>query len=223
MTKILMQLFCFLLPWSWRRRVLSYFLGYEIDSAASVGLSFVLADELKMEANSRIGHFNYIGKLDRIHLELFAVIGNFNWVTGLSTRNGTPFYAKRSNRKSELHLKACGTITHQHYLDCTDKITIGAYSGLAGVRSQLITHGIDIITSRQTCAPISIGDYTMVGTGTLILKGVSIPDKCVVSAGSVVTHIKAEALSLIAGNPAAVTRQLPCTSKFFSRVGHVVY
>jgi acetyltransferase-like isoleucine patch superfamily enzyme len=219
----MIQILCFVLPWFLRRRILVAVFGFELSPTARIGFSIILAHTACLADGVRVGHFNYIGRLDRLDLGPQSVIGNFNWITGLSTREATRFYARKANRQSALVMGACSTITHQHYIDCTDKISIGSYSGLAGVRSQLITHGIEIIASRQTCAPISIGDYTMIGTGTLILKGVHISDKCVVSAGSVIPHLKAAPYSLIAGNPATVTRDLPCTARFFSRTGSVVY
>lgn len=50
-------------------------------------------------------------------------------------------------------------------------------------------------------APIRIGRHVLVGTGAMILKGVTIGDGAVVAAGSVVTR-EVEAGAIVAGNPA---------------------
>jgi acetyltransferase-like isoleucine patch superfamily enzyme len=50
-------------------------------------------------------------------------------------------------------------------------------------------------------APIRIGRHVLVGTGAMILKGVTIGDGAVVAAGSVVTR-DVEAGAIVAGNPA---------------------
>jgi serine acetyltransferase len=223
MIKLAMQIFSFFLPWALRRRILVSWFGYKLDPASRIGLSVIFADEVEMAKGAHVGHFNYVGRLDTLQMDEDSSIGNFNWITGLSTRLNSPFFKTTTHRRSELTIGRCSMLAHQHYIDCTDRISIGAYSGIAGARSQLITHGIELIRSRQSCAPISIGDYTMIGAGSLITKGVRIPDCCIVSAGSVIPHIKAEPYSLIAGNPATCIRKVPETAKFFSRTGSVIY
>lgn len=217
MIRFVLQMIGFFLPWPLRRRLLSACLGHKLHPDARIGLSIVLADEVEMAKNARLGHFTYVGRMDRLQMAEDAYIGNFNWIGGLSTRIDTPFFRGAKNRRSELIIGTASMIGHQHYIDCTDSITIGRYAGIAGVRSQFLTHGIEIIRCRQACAPIVIGDYTMIGSGSLIMKGVTLPDRCIVAGGSVITHIKAEPYSLIAGNPAECTRKVPPTAKFFFR------
>jgi acetyltransferase-like isoleucine patch superfamily enzyme len=222
MMKGITQIFCFFLPWSLRRRVLNYFFGFSIDRDARVGLSVILADEVEIGRGARLGHFNYIGRLDKLQMSEETFIGNFNWVLGLSRRLNSSFYPKKPNRRSELVLGRCSMIGHQNYIDCTDRIELGAFSGIAGARSQLVTHGIEPLASRQTCGPITIGDYTMIGSGCTILKGVKIPNCCIIGVGSVVTHVKPEPYALIAGNPAVQIRKMPEDAKFFSRTSLVI-
>lgn len=50
-------------------------------------------------------------------------------------------------------------------------------------------------------APITIGRHVLVGTGAMILKGVTLGDGAVVAAGSVVTK-SVEAGTIVGGNPA---------------------
>ncbi|MET0971204.1 MAG: hypothetical protein ABWY18_18535 [Tardiphaga sp.] len=219
----LIQLLVLFLPWRLRRYVLTRMLGFSIDETARVGLSIIFADQVTLAKGARLGHFNYVGRLDLLQLDDDATIGNFNWITGLSRRLNSPFFVKKTNRRSDLVLGKCSMVAHQHYIDCTDRIVFGAFAGLAGARSQLITHGVEPIASRQTCAPIMVGDFTMIGSGSIVLKGVKIPDRCIVSAGSVVGHARPEPYSLIAGNPAAHVRTLPETAKFFHRTENTIY
>jgi acetyltransferase-like isoleucine patch superfamily enzyme len=222
MLKALIQLICFFLPWALRRRALKIFCGFSIDPSARVGLSIILADEFEIARGAKLGHFNYIGRLDKLLMEEETFLGNFNWVLGLSQRLNSQFYAKKPNRRSELVLGRCSMIAHQNYIDCTDRIELRPFSAIAGARSQLMTHGVEPITSRQTCGPIVIGELTMVGSGCMIMKGVKIPSCCIVSAGSVVSHAKPESYALIAGNPAVQIRKLPETAKIFSRTTMVI-
>lgn len=63
-------------------------------------------------------------------------------------------------------------------------------------------------TPPETIAPVVIGDDVWVGFGALILKGVTVGDRAVVAARSVVTK-DVPADTLVAGNPARVVRGLP--------------
>lgn len=63
-------------------------------------------------------------------------------------------------------------------------------------------HTIDAESSRhQRCAPVHIGDGVLIGTGAIVLKGVSIGDGAVIGAGSVVSA-DVRPHRLVAGNPA---------------------
>jgi acetyltransferase-like isoleucine patch superfamily enzyme len=220
--RALIQIFCLPLPWTLRWWILSSFLAFDIDRTARIGFSIILADQVKLAEDSRLGHFTYVGTLDRLYLGERAYVGNFNWITGLSTRLNSPYFRDYPDRRSDLIVEANSMIGHRHLLDCTDSIKLEEFSLLAGYRSQLLTHGIDPIAGSQTCAPITIGAYTMVGAASLILKGVSIPKCCIVSAGSMIRQIEAEPYSLLAGNPAVVVRKIEESAKLFSRKGPVV-
>jgi acetyltransferase-like isoleucine patch superfamily enzyme len=56
-------------------------------------------------------------------------------------------------------------------------------------------------------APVRIGDNVWIGMNAVILKGVTIGDNSVIAAGSVVSKSVA-ANTIVAGNPAAVVKQL---------------
>lgn len=161
MIRLALQMIFLVLPWPLRRRLLSACLGHKLDPQARIGLSIVLADDVELGRNARLGHFTYIARMDRLQMAADSYIGNFNWIGGLSTRVVTPFFRGIKNRRSEFIIGEGSMVGHQHYIDCTDSVTIGRYAGIAGVRSQFLTHGVEIIRCRQSCAPIVIGDYTI--------------------------------------------------------------
>jgi len=215
--KAVVQVFAVALPWPIRRFLLKNLLGFSIDPKASIGLSIVLADKVSMAGNARIGHFNYIGRLDFLSMADQSGIASHNWITGLAKSMNSHYFRRWKNRRSDLILGTGAWITTRHIVDCSDAVELGDFACIAGVRSQLLTHGPDFMTAEVACAPISLGAYTVLATGSIVLKGVTVADRCVISAGSVVTSSFEEPYSLIVGNPATFARKLPESSKLFHR------
>jgi acetyltransferase-like isoleucine patch superfamily enzyme len=108
-------------------------------------------------------------------------------------------------------------ITHRHLIDCTDEVSVGAYSIVAGFQSQLLTHSIDLTESRQSCRPIRIGNYCFVGTNCVVLGGSSLPDYAVVGANSLLNDAYTESYMLYGGVPAKPIKELEKNAKFFLR------
>ena len=77
--------------------------------------------------------------------------------------------------------------------------------------------------SRQRCSPVGIGDYTFVGTGSIILPGSALPAYSILGAGSVLNRQFLEEHWLYAGNPAAPVKRLCPEAAYFRRTtGYVV-
>lgn len=90
-------------------------------------------------------------------------------------------------------------------------ITIGDHT-LIGPNCQLYTphHPIDYLERRkpiETGKPIRIGNDCWLGGGVTVCPGVTIGNRCIIAAGSVVTRDIPDD-SLAAGNPAVVKRKL---------------
>lgn len=90
-------------------------------------------------------------------------------------------------------------------------ISIGNHT-LIGPNCQLYTphHPVDYRERRkpvETGRPIRIGADCWLGGGVIVCPGVTIGDRCIIAAGSVVTHDIPDD-SLAAGNPAVVKRKL---------------
>ena len=85
-----------------------------------------------------------------------------------------------------------------------------------GPKCQLYTpaHPLDAVERRrpvETAHPITIGEDCWLGGGVIVCPGVTIGDRSVIAAGSVVTRdIPSD--SLAAGNPAVVKRHLRTSS-----------
>lgn len=148
-------------------------------------------------------------------MSAFATISHLNWFTAFPTWRSDFFSGIR--RSAALLLGPHATITSRHLIDCTDTVTIGEYALVAGYRSQILTHSIDLGKNRQDCAPIEIGRYCFIGSGVIILKAASVPDYSVVGAGSVYRDRFSESHWLYSGVPAVPVKQLDHMTRFFSR------
>lgn len=148
-------------------------------------------------------------------------VGRGNWITGFPVGT-TRHFVHDIDRQPALILGAHAAITNRHLIDCTNTVSLGEFSTMAGFRSQLLTHSIDLVESRQSSQPVSIGRYCFVGTGCIVLGGSVLPDRSVLGAGSVLRAAMAETDTLYAGIPARAVRLLAPDAKYFSRtVGFV--
>jgi acetyltransferase-like isoleucine patch superfamily enzyme len=96
---------------------------------------------------------------------------------------------------------------------CWEKIVIGNYCGFGGNVSLWDTdfHGLQynerIVKEAVKTAPIIIGDHVWIGAYTIILKGVTIGNRSVIGAGSVVTKNIPDD-EIWAGNPARFIKKI---------------
>jgi acetyltransferase-like isoleucine patch superfamily enzyme len=120
-------------------------------------------------------------------------------------------------------LGAHAAITKSHHIDCTNRITIGPFTTIAGYHSQLLTHSIDLQHNRQHSEPITIGAYCFVGSNCVILGGSVLPDQCVLGALSLLNKPFSESWSLYGGQPARRLKPIDANAAYFSRLeGFVV-
>jgi acetyltransferase-like isoleucine patch superfamily enzyme len=102
-------------------------------------------------------------------------------------------------------------------IDCTARVRIGAFATVAGFRSQLITHSIDLEAGRQSSEPIEIGEYCFVGTDSVILGGSSLPHHSVLGAKSLLNKKWDTPFQLYGGVPAKPLKELPREMEYFRR------
>lgn len=189
--------------------------GYLIASDVEFGVAYVQVAAAEFGPCSKIGSFTIVRNLEQLILGPSARIGTFNWIFGMLPSER--YFADEPNRLSALVLEEEASLTSRHIVDATNKVTIGAYATVAGFRSQLLTHGIDVKTNIQSSAPISIGSYAMIGTGAILLKGAQVPSRSVVAAGSVFRETSAADPGLWSGVPAIKVRELDETGAYFTR------
>ena len=215
-TKFIVQLLVLWLPWGLRRRLLNLLPGFELAPGSLMGLSIAAVDEFRMGPGARIAHLTLLKGLCRVELGACASIGRGNWITGFPLIESKHF-AHLPHRRPQLLMDAHSAITNRHIIDCTDTVTIGAFATFAGFRSQILTHSIDICEGRQTARPVSIGAYSFVGTGVVLLPGSALPNHSVLAAGSVLHKAHEEPYRLYAGNPAVIRSTLDDQARYFLR------
>lgn len=204
-----------------RQTILRKMFGHEVHPSARIGINFISVEYLYMAEGSGIASLTLIRGLRQCILHEEVDIGRFNWITAIPLGD-TAFFTKVEDRDPSLEIKFGSVILHRHIVDCNAKVTIGELSGLAGYRSTVLTHGVDIVTNSQTAVPVTIGDRTMVGSNCVLLGGTVIPDYSILSAGSTARNAFTEP-GLYSGVPAKRVADLPQDAAFFHRTTKMIY
>jgi acetyltransferase-like isoleucine patch superfamily enzyme len=220
--KTLLRFLSLLLPWSIRRSLLEKQFGYSIHPTSRIGLAWIFPRRLVMEEGSRIGHLNLCKNIDLFHVGAHAVVGQLNWITGFPSGPSRHF-AHQADRRPELILERHAGISSRHLIDCTARVRIGAFATIAGFRSQLLTHSIDLAAGRQTAEPIDIGEYCFTGTNSVVLGGSALPHHSVLGAQSLLNKKWEEPYRLYAGVPAKPIKELPPEMEYFQRTEGFVW
>lgn len=168
--------------------------------------------ELTVGERAHVGSGNIFREIGRIEIGADAQVGQLNWVTGAARWIEQADYTGAGC----LALDEKAAITSRHYIDCSGGLFIGRLSILAGVRSTVLSHSVDVETSTNHGAPIKIGRECFISACVLITPGTVIADRCVVAAGSIVVKDLMECEALYAGAPARFVRSLS-GAKFFAR------
>ncbi|WP_198020123.1 acyltransferase [Nocardioides sp. J54] len=215
MTRVLALLLIFL-PQRLKHVVARRLLGWEIHPTAYIGRSLVMVPRVTMEEGAQIGHLNVIRDFDELRMAKGASIASRNWIVGVPSSSG--IYSD-PRRDPSLVMGEYAVITTAHDLDVTDRIELGKQAAIAGFRSAILTHNLNLVTDRFGSSKVTLGDYGVLMSGCTLQSGTNVPARSIVSAGSVVaTKLNAE-LTLYRGNPAEPVRELPERLKFFHREG----
>jgi acetyltransferase-like isoleucine patch superfamily enzyme len=144
----------------------------------------------------RIGHLNILRGGDEISLGRYAEIIRMNEI------NSIPEPEVVNPIEPRFILGEGSVVTTGHKIDFTDRVQIGRRSILGGRNSSLWTH------NRQRTRPIEIGSFTYIGSEIRVAPGGSIPSRCIVGIGAVITGRLTEENCLIGGVPAKTIKQL---------------
>ena len=187
-----------------------------------MGFSIIDAANCQIGDESRIGHLNLIIGVDHLNLGDHVRIGFLNIIRGgdevnldryselirMNEINSIPDPDVVNPVDPRFSLGAGSIITTGHKIDFTDRVEIGRRTIIGGRNSSIWTH------NRQRTQPIRIGEFTYVGSEIRMAPGGSLPSRCIVGIGSVITkRIEGDGW-LIGGVPAKPIRELGAEDKF---------
>jgi acetyltransferase-like isoleucine patch superfamily enzyme len=185
---------------AWYRRVL----GWKVGRRVRIGLSFLDAVEADIGDDVHIGHFNVMRQMARFVVGRNTYIANLNTFTGNSYRG--------PGWKASVVIGDGCFIMSRHLFDAGGEIRLGPGTTVAGRDTHLWTHTLRRVDGKTELVPADLetGRGCYIGARSTLLY-CTLPDGCLVGAGSVVTlsFEPGDGPLLIAGNPARVCRTYP--------------
>jgi Carbonic anhydrases/acetyltransferases, isoleucine patch superfamily len=214
--RLAMLAFVALLPGFLKRPCYRVFFGYDIGKRVRIGLSIIDASECQLGEDVAIGHLNVVLGVKKIVIGDHVRIGHVNIIRGghevslgryaeiirMNEINSIPNPDVVNPTDPRFLLGEGSIITTGHKIDFTDRVTIGRRSILGGRNSSLWTH------NRQRTRPIDIGSFVYIGSEIRMAPGSSVPSRCIVGIGSVITNELTAEGHLIAGVPAKAVKEL---------------
>lgn len=184
--KALTCLIC-LLP-SLLARPLLRILGHSIGKRAYIGFSLIWCEHLAIGNDSRIGHLNVIKGPLKLRLGQGSKIGNRNVI-------------KRAPRpvtygEAAFVIGDDSGITSSHIIDCTRSVTLGDHTAIAGLGTQVWTHGYFHVPREarrfRVDGEVIIGNDCYIGSACYIGPNVAICDGVTVGAHAAVSKSLSE-------------------------------
>lgn len=211
-----------LLPSFLKRSCYRLFFGYKIGRRVRIGFSLIDAGRCEIADDTTIGHLNVFIGVNRLAVGDHVRIGHLNIIRGgeevtlgryaelirMNEINAIPEPDAVNEVDSRFKLGDGSIVTTGHKIDFTDRVEIGRRTIIGGRNSSLWTH------NRQRTQPIIIGDLAYVGSEIRMAPGSSLPSRCVVGIGAVVTKKIDASGWLIAGVPARPVKELSPEDQF---------
>jgi acetyltransferase-like isoleucine patch superfamily enzyme len=190
---------------------------HQIHPTAKIGLfTYLDATSIHLGEHTVIGHFNFCENLENFHIGSGCLIGNSNSFKALPLGSSKHFRTE-ADRDPSFYVGNEVSIGKSHGFDFCNSIRIGDFTAIAGERSSLLTHGIDMKENIQKSAPLSIGNYCRIGTCCVFKMGSRLPNYSVVGANSMVHKAFDEEYALYSGVPAKLVKKLDPSLQYFHR------
>jgi carbonic anhydrase/acetyltransferase-like protein (isoleucine patch superfamily) len=211
--RTLLVLLVGVLPASRAKNFLLRRLGHRVSPRARVAPCLLMrVGMLDLAPAASIGTGTVIRAVRLVRFAENSHVLQWNWISAV------PAFGRAfpdDDRPGTFVMGRESALMSRHYLDVSGGLSIGTLTSVAGVRSTVITHGIDVAENVQWPGAVAIGDRCLVGSNVVVVPGTTVPDGCLVAMGSVLKGDLPLAGHLYAGNPAVPKR--PITGAHFTR------
>jgi acetyltransferase-like isoleucine patch superfamily enzyme len=204
-------------PSRFKNFLLRTFLKWDVDPSVQVGpCVFFGVKRVLLGPHARLASFSVYRDLEVLRVARNCRIGHWNYVTAARELRTPALDSTPNTQPATLELEDSAVITSRHYIDCSGGVHVGAFTVLAGVRSTVMSHHVDVSRCEQAIASVNIGRHCLLGSNVTVVPGTRIPDSSYIAMGSVVTGELRAAETLYAGVPAQPVRHIG-DQPFFKR------
>ncbi|MEO3761513.1 hypothetical protein ABGB19_24945 [Mycobacterium sp. B14F4] len=208
----MLQTLCWLLPPSaLKNRILARF-GHSISPSARIGPAVVRrVGRFEIGDGARISLFNVFSGLRLVHLDRYAAIESWNWISA------HPAFQDVDPQAGTFYLGYSAKLGSRNYVDASGTVVLRDYAAVGGHRVFIQTHEPDFKKYLQRVGRITIGHHSLVGSCAVMLKGAYLPDQSLLAANSTMTSASARdrKRGLYAGSPAVWKRET--IGRYFDR------
>lgn len=204
------ELVVWLLPGSALKNKVLRIFGHDISPTAHIGPVLALnVGRAVIGRDATIAALNVFRSLRLLEMGDGATMGSFN------TISAHPAYQALHPEMGSLIMGEGAAITSRHFVDCSGIVRIGDMSAVAGQRTTILSHEIDITLNVQSAGQVLIDERSAVLTNCLVLKGAVLPPHSLLIANSAL--IKSRALNpapgIYGGSPAQFIRSNPADAE----------
>ncbi|MBK5249137.1 MAG: hypothetical protein JJE50_06835 [Actinomycetales bacterium] len=174
-----------LLPASPTKNAVLRALGHAVHPTARARSNLIWrVRSIEMGPASRIGRFNVVKNLRLLRLGREASIGRMNLISA------HPVYGRLYPSGASTVLGQNAYITSRHSIDCSGPVTVEDFAAVAGHRTTILTHSVDLRTDAQVAHPVTVGARSFVSTNCLLVGGAALPAHSVLAAGAVLSRTR---------------------------------
>ncbi|TRW85402.1 hypothetical protein FK535_08320 [Mycolicibacterium sp. 018/SC-01/001] len=200
-----LEMVVWLLPGSALKNRLLRCFGHDVAPSARIGpLLAVKVGRAVIGESATIAPLNVFRRIRRLEMGDGASIGSLN------TISAHPAFQALHPDVGSLVMGDGAIITSRHNIDCSGHVALGDMSGIAGQRTTILSHEIDMMVDVQSAGWVTIGARSVVLTNCLILKGAVLPSHSLLIANSMLNRPRKpnQPSGVYGGSPAEFIRTI---------------
>ncbi|OBF16546.1 hypothetical protein A5727_13485 [Mycobacterium sp. ACS4331] len=185
-----------------KNRLLGLF-GHRVSASARIGPVLALnIGHADIGPDATIAALNTFRSLRLLKMGQGATIGSLNMISA------HPAYQALHPAVGSMVMGEGAIVTSRHNIDCSGVVEIGDMAAVAGQRTTILTHEIDIMRNVQSAGRVAVGERSVVLTNSVVLKGAILPPRSLLIAHSMLARsLKLDpAPGVYGGSPAQFIR-----------------